>query len=152
DSALLSISSMLTKDIYAGWLAPGATEAQLTRFGKRCSWTLITLLVMLAIALREASSLVSLLDRKFDILVQLAPAFILGIRWAGLAARPVLIGILVGVTVALTLAFAGFDFVHKGKVAGFHPGLIGLLPNLMIAIVGSRLARRVSPGSDTLGT
>ncbi len=143
DSALLSISSMLTRDIYAGFLQPDATEAQQTRMGKILSWTLLALLVMLAILLKEDTSLVRLLDRKFDILVQLVPAFMLGIRWRGLRSGPVLAGLVAGLVIALGLAYGPFPFVSDGKIAGFHPGLYGLLVNLMIAVVGSLwLARR----------
>jgi SSS family solute:Na+ symporter/sodium/pantothenate symporter len=145
DSALLSISSMLTKDIYAGFLRPGASEAELTRLGKILSWTILALLVILAIALKRETSLVSLLDRKFDILVQLVPAFMLGIRWRGLRRGPVLAGLAGGLALALTLAFGPFAFVEGGKIGGFHPGLYGLALNLAIAVGGSLWLRRGAP-------
>ena len=89
------------------------------------------------------STLIGLLDRKFDLLVQLAPAFMLGIHWSGLRTGPVLIGLVLGIIIALTLAFGPFSFVVAGKVWGFHPGLYGLAVNLSCAILGSRwLARR----------
>ena len=137
DSALLSISSMLTKDIYAGFINRTAVETDLTRLGKRLSWAIITLLVILAIALKEKASLVSLLDRKFDILVQLVPAFMLGIHWDRLRPTPVLVGLISGLVVALVLAFVPFDFVVGGKIAGMHPGLYALALNLCIAVAGS---------------
>ena len=64
DSALLSISSMLTKDICANHLLPNASEATLTRIGKVFSWAVIILLVTLALLLREKSSLVALLSSR----------------------------------------------------------------------------------------
>jgi len=137
DSALLSISSMLSKDIYGRYINPNATQAQLTRLGKIFSWCLIVFLVWLAIFLREKASLLSLLDRKFDLLVQLVPAFMLGIRWTGLKAHAVFTGMIIGVIVSLTLAFGNFDFVIDGKIAGFHPGLIGLMANFIFAVFGS---------------
>ena len=142
DSALLSISSMVTKDLIAARFAPGASEAQLTRFGKIFSWTVMLILITLAIVLREKSSLVQLMDRKIDLLVQLLPAFIIGIRWPGLRSGPVLLGLVTGLIVSLGLAFGDFDFVVKGKVFGFHPGLVALLPNLVVALGGSFLLRR----------
>lgn len=142
DSALLSLSSMLTKDIYAGFINHSAPEADLTRLGKVLSWGLIVVLVILAIALKEKASLITLLDRKFDILVQLAPAFMLGIRWDGLRRTPVLIGLIAGLAVALGLAFGPFDFVVAGKVWGLHPGLFGLTANLLIAVAGSLWQQR----------
>ena len=106
------------------------------------SWLFISGLIILAILLREETSLVQLLDRKIDLLIQLSPAFILGIRCKILTGGAVLTGLCVGVTTALTLAFAGFDFVVNGKIAGFHPGLIALCPNLFIAVLGSLISQR----------
>ncbi len=131
DSVLLSISSMFTKDIYGQHIRPGATEAQLTRVGKVCSWLLIAVLATLAIVLR-GTDLVKLLDRKFDLLIQLAPAFFLGLHWPRLRARPTLLGAILGLGIAVTLAATG-----SGKVAGIHAGLFGLAANALVAVAGS---------------
>jgi len=133
DSALLSISSMLSKDIYGVFIDQQAGQAVLTKVGKLCSWGLVVFLVWVAIYLRDKASLIQLLDRKFDLMIQLVPAFMLGIHWRRLAAIPVLIGIIAGCIVALVLAYGGFEFVQGGKVFGFHPGLYGLIVNLAIA-------------------
>lgn len=137
DSALLSISSMLSKDIYAAFINTNASEARLTLMGKLFSWCLIIGLVWLAIYLSDKSSLLKLLDRKFDLLIQLAPAFMLSIHWRGMRAMPTLIGLVFGVALSLWLAYGGFSVVENGKLFGFHPGLIGLLLNGFIAITGS---------------
>ena len=142
DSALLSISSILSKDIYGRFINRRATEAQLTSMGKIFSWGLIIFLVWLAIYLKEKASLLTLLDRKFDLLIQLAPAFILGIRLNILKPVPVFIGMLAGVIVSLVLAYGDFNFVIAGKIAGIHPGLFGLAINLGIAVFGSILSTR----------
>ena len=142
DSALLSISSMLTKDVCANHLLPGASQGQLTRIGKGFSWGVIAALIVLALLLREKSSLVALMDRKIDLLIQLMPAFIVGIRWSRLHAAPVFWGIVVGVSLSLVLVFGDFSFVHKGKIAGFHAGLVALLPNIAIATIGSVAIRK----------
>ena len=139
DSALLTISSMIAKDIYAGYFRTDASQAELTWVGKLCSWALIAFLIWLAIALQHKASLIDLLDRKFDLLVQLVPAFMLGIRWGNLRAGPVVFGLVAGLAVSLTLAFGPFGFVSGGKIWGFHPGLYGLLINLCIAVGGSLL-------------
>jgi len=152
DSAMLSISSMFTKDIYAVHIRPGAPERELTRLSKRCSWVVVTALSLLAVMLKEQTSLISLLDRKFDVLVQLAPAFMLGIHWSSLRAGPVLAGLAIGLVVSLSLAFGPFSFVIAGKVWGFHPGLYGLLINLFCAVAGSYwLARRDDLHLDSFG-
>lgn len=145
DSALLSISSMLTKDVCAAHTMRGATQAELTRIGKVFSWAIIIVLIALALILREKSSLVQLMDRKLDLLIQLVPAFIVGIRWPALRGEAVLGGLCVGVSLALLLAFGDFSFAVKGKIFGFHAGLVALLPNLAIAVAGSLyLARQAS--------
>jgi SSS family solute:Na+ symporter/sodium/pantothenate symporter len=80
-----------------------------------------------------------LIDRKFDLLVQLVPAFMLGIHLPLLQKGPVLTGLVAGLVIALALAFGPFDFVVAGKVWGLHPGLYGLATNTTIALVGSAL-------------
>jgi Na+/proline symporter len=137
DSAMLSISSMFTKDIYAVHLNPNASESELTMIGKRCSWIVVGVLVVFAIVLKDRTSLIGLIDRKFDVLIQLAPAFMLGIHAPFLRKVPVLVGLVAGLVIALGLAFGPFDFVVAGKVWGLHPGLYGLAVNATIAVAGS---------------
>ncbi|MFH1922091.1 MAG: hypothetical protein ABIP48_19670, partial [Planctomycetota bacterium] len=134
DSVLLSISSMLTKDLYGRFARPNASDRELARVGKICSWATIALAVLLAILCREMT-LMQVLDRKFDLLVQLAPAFILSLHWKRLRAGPTLLGLIVGVTIAVTLAACGYQ-----KIGGVHPGIFGLAANLAIAVFGSMLA------------
>jgi SSS family solute:Na+ symporter/sodium/pantothenate symporter len=136
DSVLLSISSMFTKDLYGRFVRPGASQAHLTLVGKASSWVLIVVLAAVAVFLRQKATLIDLLDRKFDLLVQLAPAFFLGLHWRKLRAAPTMWGMLAGTASALLLASIGL-----GKVAGIHAGLIGLGVNVAIAVGGSALAR-----------
>ena len=142
DSAMLSISSMFTKDIFLAHIKPAAKESELTRLGKRCSWAVVTILTILAILLKEQTSLISLLDRKFDLLIQVAPAFILGIHSSKLRAEPVLQGLIIGLLISLVLAFGNFSFIVNGKLWGFHPGFYGLLANMLISVLGSLLISR----------
>ncbi len=134
DSALLSISSMLAQDLYKPYVKPSASEQELARVGKISSWVLIVILVVLALALRDATTLMKLLDRKFDLLVQLSPGFFLGLRWRQLAAGPTLCGLVAGIVVSVSLASAGY-----GRVYDIHAGLYGLCVNLAIALGGSML-------------
>ena len=134
DSALLSLSSMMGKDLYGGFFRPDASEAELTRVSKRFSFLMVFLLIGLAILLYDKASLIRLLDRKFDLLVQLVPAFILSIHLTWLQARAVVIGLLAGVIISLLIAFGGFEAVQQGKLFGFHPGLYGLIVNVFLGL------------------
>ena len=89
----------------------------------------------------EKKAIKELLDRKIDLLVQLVPAFIIGLHCNKLNGQAVLIGIVFGLIVSLVLPFSGFDFVENGKVYGIHPGLIGLIPNTTVALLGSYIPR-----------
>ena len=139
DSVLLSVSSMITKDFYAPLIRPEASDAELTRVGKMVSWTLISVATILAIAFKN-TDLVTLLKVKFDLIVQLAPMFFLGLHWTGLRSGPVLAGMLIGLTVAVGLIAAG-----HGEVAGIHAGNYGLLANLVAAIGLSVFLNRTAP-------
>ena len=140
DSALLSISSMVTKDLYGRYVDRNAREQFLTKLGKIVSWVLVAILIIVAIRMYDSgkNTLIKLLDRKFDWLVQLAPAFFIGIHWRRMRSGPVSYGMLA--VLAVVLAMCG-----HGKIAGIHAGLYGLVLNLLIALGGSLLlARRPS--------
>ncbi len=140
DSCLLTLSSMITKDLYHGFIRPDASETSLTRLGKACSWLVVALLAGLALYLNQLDqkpTLVKLLDMKFDLLIQLVPAFVLGVHFPQLKAKAVVWGLLSGVTV--TLGLYGNPTIAS---LGFHAGLYGLLVNAGIAIGGSLLSRR----------
>ena len=130
DSALLSISSMVTKDLYGRFVRPDATQTHLAAVGKIVSCLLITFLVGLAIVLRMNTNLMGLLDIKFSLLIQLAPAFIVGIHLKWLRSGAVLAGLVLGLAVAL-----GMTIVGCGKVEGIHAGVYGLGGNLLIVFL-----------------
>ncbi len=141
DSVLLSISSMFTKDIYSTYVCRNASEKHLTLVGKACSWILITLMVYLAIRHREMT-LIKLLDRKFDLLIQLAAAFFVGLHWSRLRATPTLLGIIAGLVVVFgILALDWNTDASYSRIAGFHPGLYGLVLNATVAVGGSLLQK-----------
>lgn len=152
DSALLSVSSMLTKDIYARFINPNASQALLTKLGKLISWFLVIALAALAIYLNslggEKPTLIQIMDLKFDMLVQLAPAFMIGIHWKGLRAWPAFLGMAAGLAVALLMFILPkmdeqtFKWIVDINKLGVHRGLYGLALNVIIAVGGSLLIRR----------
>ncbi len=143
DSSLLSISSMVTKDLYAGFINPGASQQALTRLGKGLSTVFMITLAALAVWLNSSGTqltLVQLLEMKFDMLLQLAPAFIIGIHWKGMRSGPVFAGMFIGLVFALSFFWVpdkGESWMTAIKTSGFHSGLYAMLLNAVIAVAGS---------------
>jgi len=118
---------MFTKDLLGRYLAPGRPERFYHRAGKAASWIIMALMCLLAVFSKV--SIWHLLEIKFEILVQIFPAFVLGVRGKRLGALPVLAGLLTGCAIAAGLFFAGFP-----KIWGFHAGLLGLLANFLVCL------------------
>ena len=89
------------------------------------------MLVALAILLR-GTTLVKLLDRKFELLIQLVPVFMIAIHWTRMRREAVFVGMAVGVAVCVIAPICGYD-----RIFGIHPGIYGLGLNLLISVGGS---------------
>ena len=148
DSCLLSLSSMITKDLYAGFVRPDASQEKLTSLGKWISTLIVVSLASLAIYMNNSGvkfTLVELLEMKFDLLLQIAPAFLIGIHWKGLKAGPVFAGMAAGLVFALSFFWVddkSGTFMATLKTSGFHPGIWALGLNVVIAVGGSLLSRK----------
>ena len=129
DSALLSISSMITHDIYGKTFRPDADQAHLTVVGKCITWVLMIPLVWAALAYE--GNLIQLLKIKFELLIQCVPAIYLGVHSKSLNARTVIMGLIAGL--AVTLILIALDWT---RVSGIHSGIIGLILNLTICFFG----------------
>ena len=127
DSALLSISSMITHDLYGQTFRPDADQAHLTRVGKCITWILMIPLVWAALAYE--GNLIQLLKIKFELLIQCVPAIYLGVHSRSLSARTVITGLAAGLTV--TLILIAWDW---SRVSGIHSGILGLAVNLAICL------------------
>jgi SSS family solute:Na+ symporter/sodium/pantothenate symporter len=149
DSCLLSLSSILTKDVVRAGRSGDAEN--LSRLGVLTS--VGALAVVVPLALRPPTTLWGLLVIKFELLIQLSPAFVLG-TWGAtrddapadglrFGDREILLGILVGLTVALGLYGAGLP-----SLGGLHAGTIGVLANYATAVAsalsGPRAPRRTA--------
>lgn len=143
DSCLLSLSSMITKDLYAGFVRPDASQEKLTSLGKWISTIIVLSLASLAIYMNNSGvkfTLVELLEMKFDLLLQIAPAFLIGIHWKGLKAGPVFAGMAAGLVFAISFFWVddkSGTFMATLKTSGFHPGIWALGVNMVIAVGGS---------------
>ena len=123
DSVLLSLSSILAKDIVGTTLLRGAPEAQLTRIGKRLSWVVVAVLV--AIALTPRVTLWGLTEIKMEILAQVAPLFILGVGWRRLTTTAAFSGMLAGCA-----TYASLLLIGQPEVWNIHAGIVALAVNI----------------------
>ena len=145
DSALLSIGSMITRDIYGPYIRPQAGQAELTRVGKLAAWLLMIPIVW--IALGYQGTLIQLLSIKLELLVQCAPAIMLGVHCSRLNTRTVILGMVIGIVITFGLTWAGdlgLADQNFRKVAGFHSGIIGLAVNVSTCILGMWLNRKTA--------
>lgn len=131
DSALLSFSSIISRDLYQRYIDPRATETRALQVGKLAGIALIA--VLLIIAWNPPTTLYNIFVLKFEIIVQVAPAFILGLYWQRLSAGPVFWGMAVGAV------FAGAMTMIDAELYGVPGGLVGLILNTLICVSGSLL-------------
>ena len=92
--------------------------------------------------------LIKLLTVKFELLLQLAPAFILGIHCPTLRAGPVLAGMAAGLVVALGLSFQQKFGANPISTLGFHAGVAGLAANLIVLAIATKLGGTSSTSSQ----
>lgn len=142
DSSLLSISSSITKDIYAP-LRPHSSQAELTLFGKLISWILMAAMTILALITQD--TIWRLIEIKLELLIQITPAILLGIHTKRVSAGPVFAGLIVGTIITLLYVIT----IKLGsnipvRPFGIHAGLWGLLVNCVIIGIGSLLKKRIS--------
>lgn len=130
DSVLLSFSSMLSNDVYGKFINPGASEHKKVMVGKIGG--IIAVFGLLWIAWNPPGTLYDIFVLKFELLVQVFPAFVLGLYWKRLSGKAVFWGMLAGAVLAGFLTLTG----HK-TVFGIHGGVLGLGLNFFVCLVGS---------------
>lgn len=153
DSALLAISSLFTQDIYRP-LAPHRDQSSLTRSGKLFSWIIMGLMALAAVYLPQTIWKITVL--KLELLIQAAPAMLLGVSRYRPAAGALLCGILSGIFITVLLKFsADFGVDWPDKPFGIHAGIWGLLVNAgmtaTVHVTGKRNATAIEQSNKTPG-
>lgn len=131
DSVLLTFTSIISKDIYGRYISPEASDHKKILVGKMVG--VIAVGLILIIAWFPPATLYQIFVLKFELLIQVAPALILGLYWNRLHSKAVFAGMLAGTVLASYMTFAGITPL------GIFSGLWGLLVNLVICIIGSFL-------------
>ena len=150
DSALLSMGSMLTKDIYKPYLAPDATPQQMLRVGKSLSWVIMALLIAMAwVSLETESSIWFLIKLKLEFMVQLVPTLIMGLYFRRLSGTATFNGMLAGTLLTLVIwAGASLGWFPGRSPWGVSAGVWGLFLNTGICTLSLLLARRDPHGNS----
>jgi solute:Na+ symporter, SSS family len=136
DSVLLSFSSLLSNDVYGKFINPNATEHKKVMVGKVGG--IVAVILLLWLAWNPPGTLYEIFVLKFELLVQVFPAFVLGLYWKRLNGRAVFWGMLIGAILAGILTFTGYKTIY-----GIHGGVIGLALNFVICVGGSLLTPSV---------
>lgn len=134
DSAILSLNSLISKDIYGKFINPTASDEKKIKVGKFA--TLAVVAILLVISWNPPATLYQILVIKFELLVQAFPAFVLSMYFKRFSSRPVFIGMLVGTIFAVTMSLTGMR-----TIMGFYSGLWGLLINMAICFAGSMFVK-----------
>ncbi|GAB3674326.1 sodium:solute symporter family protein [Salinisphaera aquimarina] len=129
DSVLLTFSSIVSNDLYGRYISPDASEQRKVLVGKLVG--LVAVVVLVIIAWYPPSTLYQIFVLKFELLIQVAPALILGLYWARLNPRALFAGMLAGAVLAASMTFIGL------RPLGVFSGLWGLLLNLVICVAAS---------------
>ncbi|NRB56942.1 MAG: sodium:solute symporter family protein [Salinicola sp.] len=133
DSVLLTFSSIVSNDLYGRYIAPDADESRKILVGKLVGVAAVVVLVL--IAWYPPGTLYQIFVLKFEVLIQTAPALILGLYWSRLNTQAVFVGMLAGTVLAAVFTFAGY------RPLGVYSGLWGLLLNLIVCVGGSLLSQ-----------
>ena len=144
DSVLLSLSSILAKDVFGTTLLAGASEERLTRAGKRLSWGVVGVLVVIALSPRV--TLWGLTEIKMEILAQVAPLFVLGVTWRRLTTAAAFAGMLAGCA-----TYAGLLLAGRPEVWNVHAGIVGLGVNVIVCVVVTHLSGAAGAGPGAAG-
>ncbi len=124
DSVILTLSSLVAGDL----LGRPRNDPATTRVGKFLAVAIMFAMVVLALLPRL--SLWRLIELKMELLVQCAPAFVLGLHWQRARAPAVLAGLGVGAAIATAAALGGWP-----RIGGVHLGLVALVCNAAICAI-----------------
>jgi Na+/proline symporter len=146
DSALLSIGSMFTKDVYKPYIRRRASPHHYLMVGKALGWLLMILLVWMACT--NEDTILAWIRLKLEFMVQLSPLFLLGVYWRRLPTWAALTGVTTGTVITLGLwigAMPKVGFFPTDAPWGISGGVWGLAVNYLICIFGGLLAWSLGP-------
>ena len=106
---LLTLSSMVTHDLYRHWVRPHASEDEIATAGR--VFTVLILLLVTALSLHPITTLWQLTVIKFEFLMQLYLPLILGLYWPRFSRAAALAGLAVGTLSLGAMVLAGWEHI-----------------------------------------
>jgi len=142
---LISMTTSLSHDVYAGVLRPNSTDRERLVFAKLGAVVLTVIALVASIWLKDQNVAI-LVAMCFGIAAStFAPVLILSVWWSGLTKEGVVAGLVVGLIVSLTFTFARFAAVPE--IAGIrvlgNPALYGVPAALLSIILVSLMTKNV---------
>ncbi|HAI59629.1 MAG TPA: cation acetate symporter [Xanthomonadaceae bacterium] len=149
---LISMTTSLSHDVYAGVLRPNSTDRERLVFAKGGA-VVLTIIALLASVWLKDQNVAVLVAMCFGIAAStFAPVLILSVWWKGLTKEGVVAGLVVGLLVSLVFTFARFGGVPEVmgiRVLG-NPALYGVPAALLSIIVVSLLTRTTGNAREFL--
>ena len=140
---LISMTTSLSHDVYAGVLRPNSTDRERLMFAKLGA-VVLTVIALLASVWLKDQNVAVLVAMCFGIAAStFAPVLILSVWWKGLTKEGVIAGLVVGLVVSLVFTFARFGGVPEIlgiRVLG-NPALYGVPAALLSIIVVSLMTK-----------
>ncbi|MDI6601722.1 MAG: sodium:solute symporter family protein [Thermoanaerobacteraceae bacterium] len=137
---LISITSMLIKDFYKGFINPNVSDSKATTISR---WfNLVVIVIGILLVLEPSTTIWRLTEIKFEGLVQVAPAIILGLYWQKASKASILSGMIAGGVLAIGMNLAG-----HASYMGIQAGMWGLILNFIIVII---LSNVLQPSSEEI--
>ena len=131
---ILTQASLLSRNIWQGWIKPGASEREVilvSRIG-----IVVFTVISVILAYTAPAYIVYLLLVGYTGITQMFPGWVLGSVWRWITREGVLAGLLVGLVVGVLTCFVWPDYL------GIHSIIWGLIFNLPITLLVSKLTYR----------
>ncbi|OYT51561.1 MAG: sodium:pantothenate symporter [Desulfurococcales archaeon ex4484_204] len=134
-AVIFALGMVLSKDIYAKFINPAASERRIINVSR----VIMVLLAILGyvIVMTPKFTLWRWVELKFEVGMQAVPPLLLGLYIPWVNAKGAWAGSVIGFIIAVGLALSG----HV-KIYGIHAGVIGFIVNLLIVLLVSYLTRK----------
>lgn len=125
---LITITTMLIKDFYKGFVSPDADDLKAIKFARILNFIILGICIVLV--LRPQTTIWRLTEIKFEGILQAAPPLLLGLYWTKTNKNAILTGMIAGAVLAIGMSLSGHPMYM-----GIHGGVWGLMLNFIVAIV-----------------